>query len=910
MTANVPVREADAGDLVKFRSENQWGKWAIAIQHPATVYSARINQTFDDGVDGIYEFAYDGGSGTLTDVLPHMTMFIGSTAGAHDKGICRVRKTPAADMFYVSETSDIQFENDDHVTIIDHHGIWPRDIFEVGGVIFMDKDIEFGSSLHGGPFPRIGPLASVLQLTGATVDFQPPLPTLSDVYDGATIVSYTYDAPGASATADMDTDHPTFTYDTAGEYRWSCSILDDQGRVTVAHRRLFINPDQIDFRLGKCVGDFQSNDWSFEVTCSDNVTLSDVYDRAMVVLYARSEYYGNVEGSIGKLAGYENIKCVGWIDGDSIDWDNEGGEVTFTVQGPAFWLAQIRAFPFELLDTSAAPTSWKEIQEMTVDKALAHLLYWNSTAAFVMDCFFTGDTNRKKSFVQPSGSLMDQIKAIANKVFANPLVNNYGQMFVEIDQQLIANTDRNALPVVMDITKEDYLGDRTLDRKPRSRTSMIEISADIHYDGTTEQEVFSRAPGRIGKVFGKPNSPGKFLAADQTELNRIAGDYLAFENGEFEPFEIKLSSNNPLIDIAPRMYCTTTILASENPRGVELVDVRLIPRSVEYVPDHINDVYLTVVTFEVETIGVPGVSYYPIDIGDELPPLDIGDIDDFPIDDIDFPDDPIDVETPCSSAVANSFSLNWDIRDMRGDDPATLSSKAYFPCKIRATGGIYTTSINLPGTWQGDARLHYNVYGFKGGARVITAAITQNKGGNVATFSPLTDTEVDGFEVALEAGLGSELEYEVGDIIKYDTVAATTDYNLDSYSLTVGNYYAVNAWGGPWYPITGYPASYSILVSCGIYSTGVPGIGLRFADASSTIFNLNMGTLGLEARAISSLYGLIIFQATDAAWGVVVDDNVKADNLGSIGYTLRNVTAKGRRILLGGAILHNVCAIE
>lgn len=911
MTDNVPVRSAISGELIKFRGNGQWGKLNLAIQHAETVYTARINQTFTS-TEGTYELTYDGGTGTLTDVLQNMTVFIGSSAGAYDKGICRVRKLPTASKLYISETSDIVFADNDYITIIDHMGIWARDITETSDVVMMDYDIEFGSSLHGGVIPRIGPLAAVLNLTGATVNFTPPSSALSASYDGTTIDGILWEAPGASATADMDTVSPTFTYNAAGEYRYSCSLTDSNGRVTTTYRRLFINPAEINFRLESCVGDTDTGYWSFEVTCFNNVSLSDVYDRALVVLYAKREYYNGVQGSIGKLAGFENIKCVGWIEGESISYNSESGDVTFTVQGPGFWLDKVRAFPFELIDTSAAPANWKQIQQLTVDKALAHILFWTSTAPTVMDCFFTGNTTRIKSLGQPSGSLLDQLNAIAlDKLFAKPLFNNYGQMFIEIDQQVLPSGDRDALTVVMDITNDDWIGERDIVRNTNSRTSMVELSAYSNYDGTTQGRVYSRAPGKNPKRHGSFESLEDYLVVDQDECNRISGDLLAFYNYEFEPFDVKLRELNHLIDIAPRMYCTTTITAAENPRGVALTDVRIIPRRIELDFDKKSGTYLPTITFEVETIGVPGVTYYPIDInGDDDTDLDIDDIDDFPGDDDDFPDDPIDVGTPCIDAVSNVFSLGWDMTELRGEDPTKLSAKAYFPCVVRAAGSLFETEMALPGTFFGDAPTHYNVYGILGGSRIITGTVTHNKSGNSVHFSPLTDTAVDGFEVALEAGLGTELEFVVGAIIETGTVQATDDAGDLATQLEVGNYYSLNAWGGPWKKTSTWPNEYDFIAGNGALQTGATGIGLASINSTDTEFHLDMGSMGVYAYAINTLYGLVIFQATAAAVGFVVADGYKADNTGSLGYTLRDVTANGRRILLGGATLHNVCAIE
>ena len=908
---NYPARSATSDELIKFRSSGDFVKLGLAIQHPAIIYQARINQTFDT-LDGVYELIYDGGSGTLANVLKNMVVFIGSSAGTYDKGICRVRQLPTSTILYISETSDIQFADNDYITIIDAMPLWPRDITDTGGVVMMDYDIEFGNYQNGGVIPRIGPLVSVLRLTGATVNFNPVDPSLSAAYDGATIVSYLYAAPGASATSGLGTTSPTFTYDTPGEYRWSCTITDDLGRTTTAYRRLFVNPAALDFVVDEDPsGDYDSGYWSFKVTCHSDVTLADVYDRALVTLYAERESFGGVEGSIGKIAGYENIMLSGWIDGDNITYDRLSGDVTFTVWGPGFWLDRMRAFPLEILDTAAAPTSWKEIQELTVDKALAHIVFWTSTAPTVMDCFFTGDTTRIKDATYPSGSLLSQIKAIAlNKLFAKPLINNYGQMYVEIDQQLISSANRAALPVVMDITEEDWLESLDINRNTNPKISMVDFSAYIDYDGVTSAIVYSRAPGKIPKVLGEPNSYNNYITVEQDECNRISGDLLAMENYEYEPLEIELSGNNRLIDIAPRQYCTITIAEGDTVRGITLTTKRIIPRRVTFVCDKDNYFQQTNVVFEFETVGVPGVSYYPITVSSSDTDLTLDDFTDFPPDNTDFFPAPDPVETPCSSAVGNFFGLSWSINELRGEDSTKLSAFAYFPCKIRATGGIWETYLDLSGTWFADAKTNYNVYGIKGGARILTASVSSRATNNRAEFSPLSDTEVDGFEIALNAGLGSPVEYVPGSVVSTGSVLATNSLGQDIDCVT-GQWYSLEAVSGHWrYQAGAFPLLLFYNFWIGPGHEDYAGIGYTPTKPPSGGFSLQIPAgCSYSEQVGSSNYGRTYFLAGGTTVNFCVSDFLFGDNDGSLGYALRNAEVRGRRIQLGGLVLHNVCAI-
>lgn len=775
MTSNIAARAATVGELVKFRAGGQWSRLGLAIEQPATVFTARINDTFAS-LDGVVEFIYDGGVGTLADVKVGMTVFVGSGPGLYDKGICRVRQAPSVMDIYIGQTSDIQFADNDYITIVDSFSLWQRDISRVGDSVLMDYDIAFGDLDNGGIIPRIGPMTAVLKLVAGTVTFAPPDPSLSECYDGATIVSYLYDAPGAASTAAMGTTSPSWTYDTAGEYRWSCMITDSLGRETVSYRKVFVDPEPVSFNLENCGADTNGGDWSFEVTCFAGVTRADVHDRALVTLYAEREVYNGVAGSVGKMAGFENVLACGWIDGESIVYDLESGEVNFTVRGAGWWLSKLRAYPFEIQDTSAAATGWKQIQEMTVDKALAQILYWTSTATLVIDCFFTGDMTRLKILAEPGGALKDQLDAVANRIFAKVLVNSYGQLFVEVDAQIIADADRDVLPVVMDITKPDWYSPLEVERVTTPKTAMIELGAVSDYDGSTSAPIYSRAPGLSGKAYGGINSYNNYVIVDQDECNRIAGCLLATENNQYEPLEINLSANNRLLDIAPRMYCTISIAVADTTRGIVISGARLIPRRVELEWDKESFSLATVVTFEFEAIGVDGVTYTPptlsddnIDMSIDMSGVDFPGLDDwFP------PSLPPEVDTPCLSAMGNSFTLDFSPSTITGAGPRI--SKAYFPCKIRASGALMPTSLYIPVHFTGDARTHFGVYAVAGGTRVLTGSFSGALWhGVTVNFAPISDLEIDGFEIEIDEELtGTVWDQTIG----VDPFSSTEAYNL------------------------------------------------------------------------------------------------------------------------------------
>jgi hypothetical protein len=907
MTTNVPARAATAGELTKFRSKRQTSKLNLAIWHPDTVYTARVNQTFAT-TNGVAQLTYDGGSGTLADVLVGMTMFIGSSAGAYDKGIVRVRELPTSTIFYISETSDVAFADNDYITVVDSFSLWPRDTRQSGDITYMDYEIEYGDYRQGGIIPRIGPMVSVLKRTSGTVTFTPPSPALSACYDGETVSSYLYAFPGANSTSNLTsgTGTASATYTTAGEYRWSCTITDSAGRQTVSYRWVFVDPDELPFRLLSCSADADNGYWSFDVSCYADVAQSSIYDRALVTLYADSEYYNGTAGSIGKISGYDNIVATGWVDGESITYNSETSEVTFSVKGPGYWFEKIRAFPFDLQYTGDQPTDWKHIEDMTVDKALAHILFWTTTAPLVMDCFFTGDANIVKLIAQPAGSLKDQLKAIAkNTLFADMMTNSYGQMFIEVDPQIIDDTTRDAFPVVMDITESDREDNLTIERVNVQETSMIELSGYQDYDGSADVLLYSRAPGNIGKRYGYMRSVDGYIFADQSDCNRIAGALLATDNRIYEHIEIPLAQNNRLFDICPRMYATLTVSSADNIRGVGITAERLIPRKVSYFYDHDAHTMTSTVFFEFETIGADGVTYYP-------PPPLIENIDtSTPDEPIDFPGldgyfpplIPPTVTTPCTGSA--SISLPFDESYLDGANGPTLA-RIYLPCTIKNGA-----TVRMEGLWWGDANTNYNVYAVKDGARILTASVTSNSAYsgntfNIATFTTMSNTAIDGFEMEIASGAGASVTYTPLDVVASGTVSSTDSTGDLISGLVTGNYYCVEGNGGPWYYSNVPPLSTQPNYMIGM--TGPSHAG-RFTSAGGGFF-LVTNSPGVYAEAIDADYGRIYFQKSAAAVYVFIYDGVYyPDNLGTMGYNVRNATARGRAITILGTLINGVCTL-
>ena len=542
-----------------------------------------------------------------------MTVYVGSTAGACDVGKVRLRATLAAasGTMKIGETSEIDWTDNDYLTVVDEFGLWPRHILiDSAGDVYMDYDVAYSDQHEDcDPVPVMGPDA-VAWLTGATVSVE--FDWSDSWVSGSTISSYASLAPGASATSGLATATPTITYNAAGTYRVSCTATAANGKTYTGYRNVFVydsnNMPATVMRLNSCSGDWSSGGWSFNVTMWDEATRVELLERAKVILFAR-DWYGGDETAIGPIDDRENIIAAGWIENESIDWNPEQGNVSFTVRGPNYWLNKMSGFPSGIEDYDGTPRVWTEFEDLTVDKGLWHFLHWRTTATNCLDFTLTGDSRQISVFDAPPGSLWRQIDNAARQtILARPCCDRFGRLFVEIDSQFLAVADRAAIPTVQTILKTDMHGRVSFARTTVAPTSMLDLSG-VAYSNGDDDVYFALSPGRVFKRYGSPERMDRVALTNQADTNTLAGLVLGNRNNVYPAINAELAANNRAFDVCPHQYGVISVEAGDTERGIVLTDEKIIARRVNFSYDDRVGTLLTAVEFEAYTtadIGITG----------------------------------------------------------------------------------------------------------------------------------------------------------------------------------------------------------------------------------------------------------------------------------------------------------------
>lgn len=623
------ARAATAPELALYRTPGKASKWRAAILQPRTIYTARVNQTFST-TDGILAITFDGGSGTLANVLADMTLLVGSTAGAWDLGICRIRSTDATH-FYINETSDIEWADNLYLTVVEDFSLWAKHVLISGGVTYMDGSVAY-SDQHAAPDPTpIMGSNRVLRLTGASVSTQFSWGDSYVIGGLSTISAYATSAPTAASVTGPTTATPTVTFDAAGWHPIYLTVTAANSKTYLGVRWVYVMdpddpPPSVTF-VSPPRQDVETGGWEFGIRMTHDADLDTVRDHALVIVFSE-DHFGDTQSDIGPVAGSENVEVTGWIAKESIVWNPEQGSVTFTVYTAQYFFSQIPAFPDGVEFVTGTPAGWTEFQNLTVEQGLWHFLHWRTTATRVMDVFLTGDTKYTREVSSLASNLWEQLREMGwLQIYARAGCNAWNQLVIKVHPQLVPAASRT-WPTVMTITKPDWQGEIDFDRITKPEVAVVSLSGVAVNESGLGSAYFSLSPGHAYPHYGAIDVQDRILVASQADANQKAGLYRGWRNNPYPEIPIPLKANIRLIDCFLQSQCAIVLATGDTPRG-NAYSGNLLPTSVTIVTDPRTGRTSREVTFEAETFedlavdgDIPGsradVTFPPIP---SLPPL-------------------------------------------------------------------------------------------------------------------------------------------------------------------------------------------------------------------------------------------------------------------------------------------------
>lgn len=619
------LRAYTSDELALLRSDGQRQKLYLTVFKPATMYTARVNGT-PASYDKLASIEYDGGSGTLANVKPGMTIRVGSAAGLRDRGEERVRKAPDADTFFFGETSSIDCVDNDFVTIVDDFQLWAKHIRISGGVALADYDVAY-SNQHTAfdPVPIMGS-HRIAWKPGSSVAIT--IPQIADSWVlGSTISSRSTTCAGATVT-NGTTSNPTITFNAPGRYVIYTTVTAANGKSFTGVRYVYVHDatdlPYTDFELLDLSGSYDDGGFSARIRLFTDAADVDTFEEGALAILHCVDYYDGEQQTIEMETGTGNILFIGRITNENITINEELATVEFDLegfqergkktdeavnlsgvavdasgQGTAFFSmskghVSQNYFPYGVELAKNTPTAWTQMPSLTVKRALFDLLHWYSTATQIMDVFIEDDDRLAAELSAAGETLWEKINELAYlSIFASPGVDPYGRLFIEIESQLVPEADRDAVEI-MEITRADWTGRIDIARTPTQR--------------------------------GSPEIVDRLLLASQAQSNQLAGLYYGWKHNELGPIRIDFAAILRGFTLFPRQIAYIEIAAEDNVRGIAR-NINIIPREIVYQHNAEAGVLLPSISFEAETFedlsikgDVPGSESDDISIP-PLPPL-------------------------------------------------------------------------------------------------------------------------------------------------------------------------------------------------------------------------------------------------------------------------------------------------
>jgi len=519
-----------------------------------------------------------------------MTLLIGTTAGACDRGIARLRKAPAAGVFYIGEDPGLSVLQNDYLTVIDDFGLFAKHSFGP----YLDIDTAYSDQFTNFlPVPLMGSHAVIH--AGDTIGFY----AAGSWVPGSTIASHAWAAPGATATDGLTGTTPTMTYGTSGRFRVSYTPTAANGKAFTGYRYVYVLGDNLaaetDFTIEQVEGD-SDDGWTMKLTCIDRPT---IVDNARVILYAEAEYYDNeLSASIGPETGRENIIFIGNIIGESIVRQPGWDRVEFEAVGPVGLMSMLACNQTGLTDTSF-PTDagttlpvWAKMASLTATKGLHYLMMHRSTVGRLYDITVEDWGYAAAHMEGGDGSLLGQVTDYASTAALTVRADRYGHIYCQRDAQLYPVDDRDSdIVEVLTLADSDWWDDKGIVRRHIGRVSTAKAEGHIFASGI-ETQVGGISPGDAPARYGGGGDDLQYLYVTTIgDVLELAGLLCGSQNAQYEAIVGKVGGMLRLIDVAPRQYVNDTVDGSV---------IRCVPRRVSYSPIEGSGFWITDIELEQE----------------------------------------------------------------------------------------------------------------------------------------------------------------------------------------------------------------------------------------------------------------------------------------------------------------------
>lgn len=613
------------------RMEDHRTKLYLSIYQPPIIWQAHVNPTPTPARKDYVITYYDVVQGSYLNVQAGMTVIIGTDSDPDLYGKLRVRSISATTIT-LAENADIPWVHDLLLTVVNFHEIWSvYPYLEQSGedvIFYKDRDLAYTNQNSVlGTFICMGPHHAAFLENGVAQVYYSASGTSNLLGEN---ITYAWEFQGSPTLVSSSPTPGYITYNTPGHYTTILTVTSASGAVDKSYRHVSIydRPGEgtslpvEDWDLLSLSGSREEGGYTARVRVRD--ALEGMQDGALVVIFA-DDWYGAQQISLGGNAEHrEKIFFVGYIDGGSIRYDYANSETEFEVVSPTRLMQSMEGFSVSV-ESSAAPTAWYQLLNMTVRRAVYHYLRWHSTVLTCHDFRYEELANQNiEYFDADRTSLYDAVANLLNTARLGEFVcDRQGRMYAEQCAGAVGDGG-SSLPYVTDLSKDDWVGQLDIQERMKKEVSYLELGGMYHAGpGNLSTPLLACAPGETPGYQGTVKRLSGLAVEDQDHLNWLAGAWYSWLNLRYPEVGIDLRGNYRVFDIAPQTDVLLTVQQGMNNRKI-LWDMKYFtPRAMSWSfdPDkQYLSARLTMAEVVLSQVGYPiPVPETPPDDGHEQP---------------------------------------------------------------------------------------------------------------------------------------------------------------------------------------------------------------------------------------------------------------------------------------------------
>lgn len=617
----------------------------MSIYRPKTLFACQVmTGTYNTGDINIPYMNITTGS--INNLYPDLTFLLGSAAGQDDYGRLRMR--------YASGTSSnsltfaenaINWTTGMYLTAIDQIDIvakYPRIIQDPNNqtnvIFYKDYDIAYTNQNQiYGTFPCAGPHRAGFLSSGT---FYFTATGTYNVLDEALTYSWLFE--GGTPTGSNSLTPGDVKWSATGDYKVRLRVTSASGAVDDTYRYVSIydRPGAgthipiTQWELGQLSGSRSEGGYTASFKVYQDI--GDVQPNALVVLFTDNWYGGTQVNLGGNAVGNSSILFVGYIIGDSIKFDYQSSSVEFSVGSVSEIMKQAEGFSVSC-ESKASPTTWFQLYEMNVPRAIYHYLKWQSTVLEVTDFQYTGDARLVQYFDTDRGSLYDAVDTFMREGMLGEVVTDrQGKLWAEISSFGLQNPITSLPNPFLPIQKQDWMSEPQITERRNSDLSFIELGGIAYYGVSSNafSALLSNAPSTVPLYHGKSDRKEGLILTTQDAINQVAGNYLAYQNTRFPEVSLPINGIYTNFDIAPQERQYLVIGQNDTVRNKSLQDIPYLISSMDWHYSSVNQSLYSEITLNQIATGTAGVTVEipvtPPDNGYSYPTLNLPPLPSFP----------------------------------------------------------------------------------------------------------------------------------------------------------------------------------------------------------------------------------------------------------------------------------------